>query len=110
LHDAVRPRGGPRASCPGRGEGWLETNRSVVLAAIEQDARDGSGEFSWQLAATLDLYLDRAGRWQEQLSAQATALGAAQRLGDIRMSFLYQETSSGTTPSALHVVDFALPG
>ncbi|MFJ9560975.1 BNR repeat-containing protein [Streptomyces fuscichromogenes] len=26
------------------------------------------------------------------------------------LSFLYQETSSGTTPSALHVVDFALPG
>ncbi|MGW7540060.1 BNR repeat-containing protein [Streptomyces sp. NPDC054770] len=26
------------------------------------------------------------------------------------LSFLYQETSSGTTPSALHVIDFALPG
>ncbi|MFF4112818.1 BNR repeat-containing protein [Streptomyces sp. NPDC001714] len=26
------------------------------------------------------------------------------------LSFMYQETSSGTTPSALHVVDFALPG
>ncbi|MFJ9544175.1 BNR repeat-containing protein [Streptomyces sp. NPDC101225] len=25
------------------------------------------------------------------------------------LSFMYQETSSGTTPSALHVVDFALP-
>ncbi|MFJ3802409.1 AfsR/SARP family transcriptional regulator [Streptomyces sp. NPDC090088] len=74
----------PRLPDRAAANGWLETNRSVVLAAIEQDARDGSGEFSWQLAATLDLYLDRAGRWQEQLSAQATALGAAQRLGDIR--------------------------
>ncbi|MGW4910598.1 BNR repeat-containing protein [Streptomyces sp. NPDC004270] len=26
------------------------------------------------------------------------------------LSFMYQEKSSGTTPSALHVVDFALPG
>ncbi|MFK0159647.1 BNR repeat-containing protein [Streptomyces sp. NPDC090499] len=26
------------------------------------------------------------------------------------LSFMYQEASSGTTPSALHVVDFALPG
>lgn len=25
------------------------------------------------------------------------------------LSFMYQEKSSGTTPSALHVVDFALP-
>ncbi|MCI3278732.1 AfsR/SARP family transcriptional regulator [Streptomyces cylindrosporus] len=63
---------------------WLEANRSVVLAAIEQAARHGSGEHSWQLAATADLYLDRNGHWQEQLAAQTTALGAAQRLGDIR--------------------------
>ncbi|MEU9455542.1 BTAD domain-containing putative transcriptional regulator [Streptomyces sp. NPDC048277] len=74
----------PRLPDQAAANDWLETNRSVVLAAIEQDARHGSGEHSWQLAATLDLYLDRAGRWQEQLSAQATALGAAQRLGDIR--------------------------
>ncbi|MFD3589275.1 BNR repeat-containing protein [Streptomyces sp. NPDC058683] len=33
------------------------------------------------------------------------------RIGaDHVLSFMYQEASSGTTPSALHVVDFALPG
>lgn len=63
---------------------WLETNRSVVLAAIEQDARHGGGEHSWQLASVLELYLDRGGRWPEQLDAQTTAVEAAQRLGDIR--------------------------
>ncbi|MEW2289505.1 BTAD domain-containing putative transcriptional regulator [Streptomyces sp. NPDC047841] len=63
---------------------WLETNGSVLLAAIEQDARHGNGEYSWQLAATLDMHLDRTGRRQEQLAAQTFALGAAQRLGDIR--------------------------
>ncbi|MGW4622340.1 AfsR/SARP family transcriptional regulator [Streptomyces sp. NPDC004592] len=63
---------------------WLETNRSVLLAAIEQDARHGTGEHGWQLAATLELYLDRNGRWQEQVAAQTAAVGAAQRLGDIR--------------------------
>ncbi|MEW1825618.1 BTAD domain-containing putative transcriptional regulator [Streptomyces sp. NPDC088196] len=62
---------------------WLETNRSVVLAAIEQDARHGSGEHSWQLALVLELYLDRRGRWSEQLDAQTTAVEAARRLGDI---------------------------
>ncbi|MDO0925062.1 BTAD domain-containing putative transcriptional regulator [Streptomyces sp. TG1A-8] len=63
---------------------WLETNGSVLLAAIEQDARHGSGEHSWQLASILESHLDRNGRWQEQEGAQATAMGAAQRLGDIR--------------------------
>ncbi|MEU9387625.1 tetratricopeptide repeat protein, partial [Streptomyces sp. NPDC048279] len=62
---------------------WLDANRSVMLAAIEQDARHGTGEHSWQLATTLELYLDRIGRWHEQLVAQTTAVGAAQRLGDI---------------------------
>ena len=62
---------------------WLETNRSVVLATIEQDARHGSGEHSWQLALVLELYLDRGGRWSEQLDAQTRAVEAAQRLGDI---------------------------
>ncbi|MEU6221355.1 BTAD domain-containing putative transcriptional regulator [Streptomyces sp. NPDC047022] len=74
----------PRLPDQAAANDWLETNRSVVLAAIEQDARHGSGEHCWQLAATLYLHLDRGGRWQEQLTAQTTALGAAQRLGDIR--------------------------
>ncbi|MGI5453005.1 AfsR/SARP family transcriptional regulator [Streptomyces sp. CA-249302] len=74
----------PRLPDEAAAAGWLEANRSVVLAAIEQDARHGSGEHSWQLAAAVDLYLDRNGHWQEQLAAQTTALGAAQRLGDIR--------------------------
>jgi len=62
---------------------WLETNRSAVLAAIEQDARHGGGEHSWQLASVLELHLDRGGRWPEQLDVQTTAVEAAQRLGDI---------------------------
>ncbi|MCX4902843.1 BTAD domain-containing putative transcriptional regulator [Streptomyces sp. NBC_00878] len=63
---------------------WLETNRSVLLAAVEQSARRGCGEQSWQLAATIELYLDRNGRRQEQFIAQTTAARAAQRLGDLR--------------------------
>ncbi|MFI6274662.1 AfsR/SARP family transcriptional regulator [Streptomyces sp. NPDC050988] len=63
---------------------WLETNRSVLLAAVEQSARRGFGEQSWQLAATIELYLDRGGRRQEQFVAQTTAARAAQGLGDVR--------------------------
>ncbi|MEU6198772.1 BTAD domain-containing putative transcriptional regulator [Streptomyces sp. NPDC047061] len=74
----------PRLPDQAAADHWLETNRSVLLAVIEQDTRHGGGEHSWQLAATLELYLDRIGRWEEQLGAQTTAVGAAQRLGDIR--------------------------
>lgn len=63
---------------------WLEANRSVLLAAVEQSARRGCGEQSWQLAATIELYLDRSGRRQEQFIAQTTAARAAQGLGDVR--------------------------
>ncbi|KAB1139434.1 tetratricopeptide repeat protein [Streptomyces luteolifulvus] len=63
---------------------WLDVNRPVLLAVIEQGTRHGSGEHSWQLAATLERYLDRSGRWQEQAAAQTTAMTAAQCLGDIR--------------------------
>ncbi|MBK6017404.1 BTAD domain-containing putative transcriptional regulator [Streptomyces sp. MBT53] len=63
---------------------WLAGNRSAVLAAIKEDARHGGGEHSWRLASVLELYLDRNGRWPEQLEAQTTAVEAAQRLGDIR--------------------------
>ncbi|MEU0968970.1 BTAD domain-containing putative transcriptional regulator [Streptomyces sp. NPDC005917] len=73
----------PRLPDQAAADHWLETNRSALLAAIEQDARHGSGEHSWQLATILELYLDRNGRWQEQLTAQTAAVGAAQRLGDI---------------------------
>ncbi|MEU4172824.1 BTAD domain-containing putative transcriptional regulator [Streptomyces sp. NPDC026665] len=62
---------------------WLETERPVLLAAIEQDGRHGEGAHSWQLAAVLELYLDRNGRWQDQRVAQNTAITAAQRQGDI---------------------------
>jgi DNA-binding SARP family transcriptional activator/tetratricopeptide (TPR) repeat protein len=63
---------------------WLDAERPVLLAAIEQDAVRGSGQYSWQLASLLELYLDRMGRWQEQLAIQRTAATAAQRLGDQR--------------------------
>ncbi|MFJ4984224.1 AfsR/SARP family transcriptional regulator [Streptomyces sp. NPDC088732] len=62
---------------------WLDAERSVLLAAIEQDGRHGDGSHSWRLAVVLELYLDRNGRWQEQRTAQTTATTAAQRQGDV---------------------------
>ncbi|AEY85425.1 regulator [Streptomyces hygroscopicus subsp. jinggangensis 5008] len=63
---------------------WLDANRSVLLAVIEESAEYDHAEYGWQLAATIESYLDRNGRWVEQLAAQATALSAAQRSGDVR--------------------------
>ncbi|WP_327425580.1 tetratricopeptide repeat protein (plasmid) [Streptomyces sp. NBC_01527] len=62
---------------------WFDRERSVLLAAVEQDGRHGDGTFSWQLAAALELYLDRNGRWQQQRAVQSTAISAAQRGGDL---------------------------
>ncbi|MEU5540644.1 NB-ARC domain-containing protein, partial [Streptomyces sp. NPDC020362] len=63
---------------------WLDVNRPVLLAVIEQGTRHGSGEHSWLLAAILERYLDRGGRWQEQVVVQTTAMTAARCLGDVR--------------------------
>ncbi|WP_437080746.1 AfsR/SARP family transcriptional regulator [Streptomyces sp. enrichment culture] len=64
-------------------ESWLDANRSALLATIEYSARHGHSDHSWRLAATVERYLDRSGRWQEQTVAQTTALAAAQLLGDV---------------------------
>ncbi|MEU3795536.1 BTAD domain-containing putative transcriptional regulator [Streptomyces fructofermentans] len=62
---------------------WFDRNRPVLLAAVMQDGRHGDGTFSWQLAAVLELYLDRNGRWQQQRTVQSTAITAARREGDL---------------------------
>ncbi|MDX3854577.1 AfsR/SARP family transcriptional regulator [Streptomyces sp. AK02-01A] len=62
---------------------WLTSERAVLLAAVAQDARSGTGTHCWKLAATLELFLDRHGRRQDQLAIQSLALTAAQALGDV---------------------------
>jgi DNA-binding SARP family transcriptional activator/tetratricopeptide (TPR) repeat protein len=74
--DPVRFDDGPAAI------DWLDTERAVLIAAVEQDARHGSGRPAWQLATILEPYLDRIGIWPVQLSLQTVATAAAERLGD----------------------------
>ncbi|WP_329136871.1 tetratricopeptide repeat protein [Streptomyces sp. NBC_01476] len=64
---------------------WFQRERQVLLAMVEQAARhSAAGDGScWKLAATLELFLDRHGRWQEQHHIQTTALEAARRTGDL---------------------------
>ncbi|MFJ5639761.1 AfsR/SARP family transcriptional regulator [Streptomyces sp. NPDC093223] len=62
---------------------WFDRERAVLLAAVEQDLRRGDGGYGWRLAAVLELYLDRNGRWQQQRTVQTAAITAAQRGGDL---------------------------
>ncbi|WP_127508415.1 AfsR/SARP family transcriptional regulator [Actinoplanes solisilvae] len=69
---------GPRAAT------WLDAERAVLVDAVEQAARAGLDQQSWQLAITLETYLDRAGSWLVQREMQTTAHRAAEALGDRR--------------------------
>ncbi|MEU7035106.1 BTAD domain-containing putative transcriptional regulator [Streptomyces sp. NPDC046237] len=63
---------------------WLHRQRQVLLSAVERAALDDDDRegLCWRLAATLELFLDRAGRWEEQRVIQERALRAARRAGD----------------------------
>ncbi|HEX4225314.1 MAG TPA: BTAD domain-containing putative transcriptional regulator [Pseudonocardiaceae bacterium] len=62
-------------------EAWLSAERTVLITLIEVAARRGFDTQSWQLANVMDRYLDRQGRWPDQLVIQNVALSAARRAG-----------------------------
>ncbi|MEH0422977.1 AfsR/SARP family transcriptional regulator [Streptomyces sp. B21-083] len=63
---------------------WMEEHSPVILAAVSHGpARLYAASRCWQLAGTVELHLDRHGRWQEQLTLQTAALDAAEHSGDL---------------------------
>jgi tetratricopeptide (TPR) repeat protein len=62
-------------------DAWLRAERTVLITLIEVAARRGFDTQSWQLANVMDHYLDRQGRWPDQLVIQNVALNAARRAG-----------------------------
>ena len=62
---------------------WLEAEHAVVLTAVEHAADHGFDAHAYQLPWSLGTYLDRRGDWHDAVATQNTALGAAQRLGDL---------------------------
>jgi DNA-binding SARP family transcriptional activator/tetratricopeptide (TPR) repeat protein len=62
---------------------WFRAERQVLVAAIGLAEAAGFGTHAWQLPWAAWLGFDRAGHWHDQVSIQQTALGAAQRLGDV---------------------------
>jgi DNA-binding SARP family transcriptional activator/Tfp pilus assembly protein PilF len=62
---------------------WLTTEHTALRAALTRAG--GSALFDTHtcaLAQTLSEFLQRQGRWEDQLNAQSLAVAAAQRLGD----------------------------
>lgn len=61
---------------------WFTREHQVLVAAVGQAARHGHERHAWQLAWTLTTFLTRRGRWNDVATVHATALVAANRLGD----------------------------
>ncbi|MFG1779993.1 ATP-binding protein [Micromonospora sp. NPDC049048] len=61
---------------------WLTTEHRVLLAVVGLATDTGFDTHAWQLAWTVNTYLDRLGAWQEQLVVQERALLAASRMAD----------------------------
>ena len=61
---------------------WLCAEGDVLLAATRLSAAAGFDRHTWHLTATLEIFLQRLGRWQEQAEICELALTATRRLGD----------------------------
>jgi len=66
----------------GQALAWLAAEHPVLLAAVGLAAEVGLDTHCWQLAWTLDTFLDRRGHWHDWTTTWQTALAAAGRLGD----------------------------
>ncbi|MFJ6198071.1 ATP-binding protein [Micromonospora sp. NPDC092111] len=61
---------------------WLAAEHRALLAAIALAADGGLPTHAWQLAWSVNTYLDRVGAWQDQSRVQELALRAATAAGD----------------------------
>jgi DNA-binding SARP family transcriptional activator/tetratricopeptide (TPR) repeat protein len=61
---------------------WFAAEQPVLMTAVDHAARCGFPTHAWQLAWTLMEYLQRSGRWRDQIAIQRTALEAARGTDD----------------------------
>jgi ribosomal protein S12 methylthiotransferase accessory factor len=62
---------------------WFTTEHAVLLAAADHAATTGFDTHTWQLAWTLDTFLERRGHWHDWAATQQAAVAAAARLADL---------------------------
>jgi DNA-binding SARP family transcriptional activator/tetratricopeptide (TPR) repeat protein len=63
---------------------WLEAEHQVMKRLIPYAAEAGFDTYAWQLPWALTDFFDRAGHWHDWVATQQIALGAAQRLQDLK--------------------------
>ncbi|MEU4768513.1 tetratricopeptide repeat protein [Actinosynnema sp. NPDC023794] len=78
---------------------WFAAEHTAVLALVDHSARHGSTRHTWPLAWTLQDFLDRNGRWEEQAAAQRTALEAVRLLDDRPAQALVHRALAGAYTS-----------
>jgi len=62
--------------------GWFTVEHRVLLAAVAHATATGFNSHTWQLAWTLQTFLDRRGYWHDWVAVGRAAVAAAQRLAD----------------------------
>ncbi|MEO3801301.1 BTAD domain-containing putative transcriptional regulator [Nonomuraea sp. B1E8] len=65
-----------------RAETWFSDERSVLLAAVDLSVAAGLDAAAWQIAWTLENFLDWQAQWGDFAAIQTIALAAAKRRGD----------------------------
>jgi tetratricopeptide (TPR) repeat protein len=61
---------------------WFAVEFPALDAALRQADDAGLDAYTWQLAWSLNTYLNRRGLWHEQVAIWQTAMAAGERLGD----------------------------
>ena len=61
---------------------WFAAEHAVVLAMVNHAAATGFDAHTWQLAWSVQYFLDQQGRWTEMLVTGHAGVAATQRLGD----------------------------
>ena len=61
---------------------WFAVERPALLATVDHAAVTGFDTHTWQLAWTLDTFLDRRGHWHDWAATGRAAVAAAHRLAD----------------------------
>ncbi|WP_406070450.1 BTAD domain-containing putative transcriptional regulator [Micromonospora sp. NBC_01638] len=62
---------------------WLDAERLLLLAAVEQAADSCLDGYAWRLAWAVATFLSRQSRWTDLATAHRTAETSAQRAGDL---------------------------
>jgi DNA-binding SARP family transcriptional activator/tetratricopeptide (TPR) repeat protein len=61
---------------------WFTAEHAALMAAVHHAAAHGFDTHTWQLAATLEIFLDRRGHWHDLAGVGRAAVAAANRLTD----------------------------